>query len=196
MWCSPCAPLRSSSCSVQRDTLQFAYPVPSRCLLRARRLQHSDSVSPSSPASTLRAFLGGMKTGLFSLCSDGEAAVVLSLWSFLEEDIQAFSLFLFIFFLSFFLFFGSSSSTFPSRLVFQQKCGTRVQCAASAECSPRSWPLDWRGIPAPFSSPAPWGTRGVCMQTVVYHGKVREAVSLWLFFFFFFLRIMMRLQTE
>lgn len=32
MWCSPCAPLSFSSCSVQRDTLQF---VPSRCLLRA-----------------------------------------------------------------------------------------------------------------------------------------------------------------
>ena len=45
---------------------------------------------------------GGMKTGLFSLCSDGEATLVLSLWSFLEEDIHAFS---FFFFLSFFFFF-------------------------------------------------------------------------------------------
>lgn len=39
MWCSPCAPLCSSLCSIQRDTPQFAYPVPSRCLLRALRLQ-------------------------------------------------------------------------------------------------------------------------------------------------------------
>ena len=87
--------------------------------------------------------------------------------------------FLFLSFFFFFFFFVSSSS-FSSRLVFQQKCGTRVRSAASAECSPRSRPLDWRGIPAPFPSPAPRGTRGVCMQTVVYHGKVREAVSLWL----------------
>lgn len=41
MWRSPRAPLCSSLCSIQRDTPQFAYPVPSRCLLRARRLQHT-----------------------------------------------------------------------------------------------------------------------------------------------------------
>lgn len=39
MWCSPCAPLCPSLCSIQRDTPHFAYPVPSLCLLRARRLQ-------------------------------------------------------------------------------------------------------------------------------------------------------------
>lgn len=64
MWCSPCAPLCSSLCSVQRDTPQFAYPVPSRCLLRARRLQHSDSVSPSSPHATSFSFLDEGRTVL------------------------------------------------------------------------------------------------------------------------------------
>lgn len=70
-----------------------------------RRLQYSDSVSPSST----HAARFWMKAGLFCLCSDGETALVPSRWSYVEEDALLFA-----------------PSCFP--LIFQQNVG-RAFCA-------------------------------------------------------------------
>lgn len=124
-----------------------------------RRLQYSDSVSPSST----HAVSFWMKAGLFCLCSDGETALVLSRWSYVEEDALLLAP---SFFLSFFNKMWDVRSVRGFRGVLSSVAAAWLK----------------RGFPAPFFIPyTPSGTRGVCMQKVVYRGKVRETVFLWLF---------------
>lgn len=160
MWCSPCAPLCSSLCSIQRDTPQFAYPVPSRCLLRALRLQ-----------------LQWFRAPVFKLLDEG-AGLISSAFPWRndtvrspDEHFQRKTLTLFF---------------FSFRLIFTQNVGRAFSARRSASYSNSR--LTEGEIPTPFSSSAPSGTRGVCMQKVVCQGKVRLIFTpyILLFFFFFF----------
>lgn len=87
-----CPSACSSLSTIERDTPQFAYPVPSRCFLRARRLQPWRFGEPVFSASFSSSSFW-MKEGLFPRFSDGETALVLFRWTFLEGDIHAFFLF-------------------------------------------------------------------------------------------------------
>lgn len=168
IWCrlsgpSACSCFCSISCScpcssfssVQRDTLQFAYPVPSRRLLRARRLQ-PQWFSGARLLRTLPAF--GWR--LFQQhCFDGETKPVPLSVLILKDD---------IFFLLWSYFF------FRTRLVFFNTMWDARSLRSARGVLPSPAVAAWlnRVSRLVFPSAAPRGTRGVCMQTVVYLDKV------------------------
>lgn len=99
-----------------------------------------------------------------------------SRWTFSEEDVDAFF--------------------FSFRLIFTQNVGRAFSARRSASYSNSR--LTEGEIPTPFSSSAPSGTRGVCMQKVVCQGKVRLIFTTYilLFFFFFLLFSFFKLYFE
>lgn len=150
MWCSPCAPPHVVYSGTLRSSLipflSFAFYAHDVC-------RYSDSVK-ARLLCTLQAF--GWRQDSFLVFRWRSSAGSFPVIIFRGRHSR--------FFL--FLFFSTH---------FQQNVGRAFSARRPRSALGRGR-LTKGGIPAPLSSSTPIGTRGVCMQKVVYLGKVRLTI--------------------